>query len=242
MKKILIATNIITFVILVGVLIVEKYPPKKHYKKSIFYLADSFGHVNEFVGNNRYKEQVGFYRIYSGNSNIVMLGNSLVNRISWGELLNRCDVANRGISGDITEGYLHRLNFVLDVKPKICFIEGGINDIINNVNAKVTIKNIDSIVSVLLTNKIVPVLHSITYVTNDYADASNMNLQVKKLNFEIAKLAKQRNITLIDLNPKVSDGNFLIREFAVEDGIHYSAKTYLIWKEEILKVLKKENL
>ena len=58
-----------------------------------------------------------------------MLGNSLTNRISWNELLVRDDIANRGIGSDITAGFINRINFVFNVKPKICFIEGGVNDL-----------------------------------------------------------------------------------------------------------------
>ncbi len=121
--------------------------------------------------------------VCSGQKNIVMLGNSLTNRISWNELLGRDDVANRGIGSDITAGFTHRINFAFNVNPK-----------------------------------------------------------TRKLNIEIKKLATIRKIDLIDLNPRLTDGDFLRPENAIADGIHFTSKAYKIWKEEIIKILVQEKM
>jgi len=42
---------------------------------------------------------------------------------------------------------------------------------------------------------------------------------------------------LIDLNPKITDGKYLLKKYAIADGVHYTAAAYLLWKEEIVKIL-----
>jgi len=195
-----------------------------------------------FLDNPAYSELTGFYSVFSGQRNIVMLGNSLTSRISWNELLERDDVANRGIGSDITEGYLNRMKYVLNLKPEICFIEGGVNDLAHAISNEQIIKNLNMIVDTLVIHGIIPVLTTLTYVTDFYKDAFAFNQQIKDLNDSIVRLACDRNIYIIDLNPYITDENLLKPEFAINDGIHYNAKTYLIWKREILKILEIENL
>ena len=120
MKKTLITTNIITAIFLIGILVTEKYP-QRVYKRVNSIFADQKSQYS-FLDNPSYIELTDLYTVYSGQKDIVMLGNSLTNRISWNELLVRDDVANRGIGSDITAGFINRINFVLNVKPKICFI------------------------------------------------------------------------------------------------------------------------
>lgn len=173
-----------------------------------------------------------------------MLGNSLTNYANWEELLDRTDVANRGIGGDITEGFLGRLKYIIYVKPKIVFIEGGVNDLSRNISQENIIKNLTSIIDTLQKNDIKPVLTTVTLLAEHYKSRNpvEQNKKIKKLNKQIFKLAKDKNIDLIDLNQFVSNENFCNPEYVVKDGIHFSDKTYVIWKQEVEKVLTKENL
>jgi lysophospholipase L1-like esterase len=238
MKKTLIISNFITAILLIGILVIEKYP-QRIYNRII---VNSDVKPSSFLDNPNYNEITDFYTVYSGQKNIVMLGNSLTNRISWTELLDREDVANRGIGSDITEGFINRLKFVLNVKPKICFIEGGVNDLAKNINNETIIKNLNLIVDTLQKNNVLPVLITVTYVTDKYQDAKNFNSKIKTLNTQIINLAKLKNIKLIDLNPMLTAGDFLRTEMAIGDGIHYSAKAYIIWKTEINKILEQEKI
>ena len=58
-----------------------------------------------------------------------MLGTSLTQDMDWNELMNRGDIVNRAFGGDIFEVMADRLPYVLAAEPKICIIEGGINDV-----------------------------------------------------------------------------------------------------------------
>ena len=60
---------------------------------------------------------------------IIMLGNSITDGCEWSELFQNSNIKNRGISGDITEGVLYRLDEVTRSKPAKVFLLIGINDL-----------------------------------------------------------------------------------------------------------------
>ncbi len=240
MKKSLIWTNIITAILLIGILVTEKYPQRVYEGASSIFTDQKLQY--SFSDNPSYNELVDLYTVYSGQKDIVMLGNSLTYRISWNELLVRDDIANRGIGSDITAGFIRRINFVLNVKPKICFIEGGVNDLAKNIQNEIIIENLNTIIDTLQINNVKPVLTTVTLVTKTYKDSKNFNLKIKKLNTQIAKLAISKKIDLIDLNPQLTDGDFLRSENSIVDGIHFTSKAYEVWREEILKILIQEKI
>ena len=87
-------------------------------------------YANLYLKNGNYKVQIGMFNKYkTSHADVVMLGNSLTYNANWNELLGRKNIANRGINSDITAGYLHRLSYVYRLRPKLCFIEGGVNDV-----------------------------------------------------------------------------------------------------------------
>ncbi|MFT4019161.1 MAG: hypothetical protein QM668_19515 [Agriterribacter sp.] len=49
-------------------------------------------------------------------------------------------MANRGIGSDVTEGYINRINDIFELEPKICFIEGGVNDLARNIPEDIIIE------------------------------------------------------------------------------------------------------
>jgi len=242
MRKTLMATNAITATLLIGLLFANKYPQRAYSRIDTFFNGKSDNKPHSYLDNENYTEQTDFYAIYTGERDIVMLGNSLTYRISWRGLLGRSDIANRGIGSDITSGFMNRMNFVLNLNPKICFIEGGVNDIAFNVNQDTTIRNLNALVDTLKNNKIKPVLTTVTFVAKSYPDAINFNQKIKGLNKRIIKIANEKLIPVIDLNTRLTNGEFLRPEYAIGDGIHFTSKAYLVWKEEILKILEQEKI
>src|SRR5699024_4456669 len=114
---------------------------------------DSVFHVNytpySYLDNQNYMKRMKVFLEDTGKKNIVMLGNSLTERCNWKSLLKRTDVANRGIGSDITEGYIHRISGVFKLKPQVCFIEGGVNDLARHVPKKRVIKNLATLIDTL---------------------------------------------------------------------------------------------
>ena len=193
--------------------------------------------------NPHYFKRMELFATQKDQKNIVMLGNSLTEGGQWDKILNRTDVANRGIGSDVTEGYIHRINDVFDLKPKICFIEGGVNDLARDIPQETIIRNIAKLIDTLRGERIIPVLNAVTYVAGNYKaiDPPAFNSSIKNLNHAIRALAKEKKVKLIDLNGKITDGNYLLKKYTVADGIHYTADTYSVWEKEILKIVNKLN-
>lgn len=196
-----------------------------------------------YLDNYKYYDRTEEFEIQKDPKKIVMLGNSITERGQWENILGRTDVANRGIGSDITGGYINRLHYVFNLKPGICFIEGGVNDLGRGISQQTIIRNLAMIIDTLRREHIIPVLNTVTYLADNYKshDPKAFNDRIKSLNREIRMLAKRKKVKLIDLNPKISDRSFLIKKYAIEDGIHYTAETYSLWGKEIIKVLDELN-
>jgi len=198
--------------------------------------------VHQYTDNLFYREQTDYFSVYHAPAKIVMLGNSLFARVQWAELLERSDVANRGIGSDITEGYKHRMQYVYNCGPAICFVEGGINDMGYKIPVSVTLKNISDITDSLHAHHIIPVLHTVIYAPNSPIVHKDLNDTIRTYNAALALLAADRHADLIDLNPQLAPGGVLPDRYVAADGIHLSAAAYLVWKQAILDMLKKHNL
>jgi len=188
-----------------------------------------------------YKELTDIFSMYSDQKNIVMLGDSHIAAVNWAELLNRCDVATRGIYTDITRGFIHRIKYVLDLQPKICFIEGGINDLHLGISNEIIIDNLQTLIDTLQVNSVKVVLTTVPLVTQKRNNKVPVNDKVKLLNVLIFQLSEKNNIPVIDLNKILSDGANL-KDDASSDGVHLRATSYLEWKKMVIDVLNQEQL
>lgn len=194
-----------------------------------------------YLSNYKYLTRLEYFSRDREQKDIVFLGNSLTERSDWEKIMDRTDVSNRGIGSDITEGYINRINDIFGLKPKICFIEGGVNDLGRNVEQDTIIRNLGILIDTLRSAGIIPVLNMVTYLADFYKshEPETFNDRIKKLNGAIKALAKKKKVMQIDLNPVITDGKFLKKEYAIKDGIHYTDATYQVWRNEILKILNK---
>ncbi|MDD4205523.1 MAG: GDSL-type esterase/lipase family protein [Candidatus Delongbacteria bacterium] len=157
-----------------------------------------------------------------------MLGDSMTEFTHWNELLGRKDVVNRGISGDITEGMLNRLENIIKVQPKYCFFMGGINDIIYNVSYEKTIDNIESITKELRQEGITPVLQTIIYTGRSFRNCQTINILVARLNEGIKIIAEKNSCFYLDINNGLTEQGILKDQFTY-DGLHLNAEGYKVW-------------
>lgn len=210
-----------------------------------------------FDKTQNYINEIGLYNIYKKKSaDVVMLGDSHTHGANWNELLDRNNVVERGVPGDIVEGFLNRIKYVTELKPKVCFIMGGINDIYNWIPVEKIYQKYISLITELKRNGISPVIQAVIYSGKDYgkewleqnSPESNpvevnrsRNAEVEKLNMMLKNFADRNKIDFIDLNSKLSLGKFLRKEFSADD-LHLNPAGYKIWGEEVEKILSKYNL
>lgn len=190
-----------------------------------------------YLKNKNYSIQVGMYELFvNQQADIVMLGNSLTYNANWNEILDRKNIASRGIVGDLTSGYLHRLHYVYKLKPKLCFIEGGVNDIYENIPVQEIFNNHKNIIDTLKQHNIIPVIQSALFVSPKWHHAAEKNKEIEKLNELLIDFAKKNSIMFLDINSLVSE-NGLLRDDLTYDGVHLNAKGYALWAPEVNKVM-----
>jgi lysophospholipase L1-like esterase len=162
---------------------------------------------------------------------VVMYGSSITAGCKWNKELFRLKIKNCGTNGYTTSHLIWFLNKkVLKYKPKICFIEGGINDIKTGIPLSLSYKNIESIVDTLIRHKIDPVLQSTLHV--QYDGDYNTNLKIDSLNSFLSGLATKKDILYLDLNKLLSEKKRLRKDFTT-DGTHINKRAYEIWINEI---------
>ena len=160
----------------------------------------------------------------------------------WNELLNRQDIINRGINTDLTRGMVARMDYVLSADPKICFIEGGVNDIYEGLPKDTVIKNLGTMVSILKEHHVIPVLTAVFHLGKKFPNSAEVNARISDLNKDIFQKATEWGVEVIDINPIISENNMLKDEYVQDDAIHFTARAYIVWKEAIEKKLAKEKI
>ncbi len=192
--------------------------------------------------NPLYEREIEMYNVYkTKNADVVMLGNSLVHGANWNELLGRDKVVERGISSDVIEGFINRLDYIINLKPKVCFVMGGINDIYNWIPVEQIFSDYVFLIKRLKANGINAVIQSTLYVAKRYPSSEDRNKQVTLLNEMLEKYCKINSIDFIDLNKNMSSNGYLIDSYTY-DGVHLKAKGYKIWAHEVDKELIKLGL
>nr|MBP6314573.1 hypothetical protein [Chitinophagaceae bacterium] len=208
-------------------------------KKAALAMQDTL----KFSDNQTYTEQTELFDIYrTKTAYIVMMGSSLTQRVNWAELLERNDIANRGIGSDIAEGYLHRISSVTKLQPKLVILEIGANDLLRNTKVEEVFTTIEQVIDSL--GKTVPrvVLMSCFYASNKMLNYQRYNRRVDSLNGMFHQLASgSSQLSIMDINKELSKNGERALSFALADGIHLNAQAYQLWKREIEKILMHEN-
>lgn len=172
-----------------------------------------------------------------------MFGNSLTANGKWNRDLNRSDIKNSGNRGFTTSHFVTIIQgAVIQYNPKICFIEGGINDIGLGIPLRRTFNNYKSIVDTLLKYQIEPILQSTIYINYPNDSLTNIeNSKVDSLNNFLSTLAQEKGITYLDLNKYLSS-NGRLRNDLNTDGCHINSSAYKIWTREVDKIIKSKGL
>jgi lysophospholipase L1-like esterase len=174
-------------------------------------------------------------------ADIVFLGNSITQGGNWSELLGRERVVNRGIGGDNIPGMLDRLHQVYRLKPKICFIMAGINDLYTDAPVEEVFLRYMQLIDSLRIYKIIPVIQSTLHVNPKWKRAAEKNAEVAKLNEMIERYAGDISVPYINLNALLSN-NGVLQDRYTSDGIHLTAQAYGVWRDALEPLLRSYGL
>ena len=178
------------------------------------------------------------------SKDIVMLGNSITEAGGdWSEKLGVDNVRNRGISGDNANGVYDRLDEILKGKPKKIFLMIGINDVSHHLPSDNIVNDISLIIEKirLSSPKTRLYLQSILPINEPFGQYTRLNgksAQVPEINEKLKALARNWNITYIDLFPLFTvPGTDTLRPNLTGDGLHITEEGYEIWRRELKKYL-----
>lgn len=232
----LIVTNLFTLLALFVILFHYQVPIKILNRLGMSYQTSAVSDYR-YTKDLNYEVRRSLFKVYKPQRiKIVMLGNSITYGADWNELLTRTDVANRGIGGDVTEGFINRLSDIYTLNPEICFIMGGINDIVKGIPVNDIYSNFIKIIEGLQSKKITPIIQSTLYVSNKLYDWKEINTKVDELNNLLTEYAEAKDVTVIDINKELTTNGALNAAYTY-DGLHLLGNGYEKWRNLILPKL-----
>ncbi len=185
--------------------------------------------------------QRSIFQSTPGDAEVVMLGDSLTERGNWQEILPEFKVINRGISSDQTSGVLARLPEVISRHPRQVFLMIGANDLQQGIEPEIIAGNIEQIIRSLQDAHVSPVLESVLFVGDKLmADGHrDINPSAERLNALLRDIARNTNVTFLELNSTLAPSGRLASEFTY-DGQHLKGEAYIRWRDAIRSLTGRE--
>jgi len=212
----------------------------------VFWAVSSFAQIDSL---KKIKPQLGAYWEHkitlfeilpNDTGEIIFLGNSITDCNEWAEMFCNPKIKNRGISGDITDGVLYRLDEVVESYPAKIFLMIGVNDLAKQKDVAYIEANYRKILNYIhqKSPKTVVYIQNVLPVNDKFEGFKNhvsKSAEILMLNKAIEKMAKEYSLTYIDLFSLMVDKNGKLREDLTQDGLHLNGNAYLIWKAAIEK-------
>ncbi|HOI88223.1 MAG TPA: GDSL-type esterase/lipase family protein [Lentimicrobium sp.] len=192
----------------------------------------------DISNSTHYYTKRSFFESMPNDTNeIVFLGNSITEMCDWNELFNVTNIKNRGISGDIINGVIERIDEVVSSEPKKIFIMIGTNDLGRGKSVNQIITEYEVLVELIInkTPQTELYLQSILPTKNQI---TRKNEDIIEINKGIVEIAKKHSLTYINLYDlfKTKD-NELNMNFSF-DGLHLNGDGYLLWKDAVINYIK----
>jgi lysophospholipase L1-like esterase len=172
------------------------------------------------------------------NRDIIFLGNSINDGSEWAELFKDIRIKNRGISGDITTGIIHRLKEVTNRKPAKVFLMIGINDLGRGVSPDSVVKNILLINDYILqespsTKVFIESILPVNASFGKFAGQVSKGVQVLRSNELLKAVESKHRFEYIDLHSNFVDAQGLLDAKYTNDGLHLTGAGYQHWRHLI---------
>ena len=173
---------------------------------------------------------------------ILFVGNSITDGGEWPEHFGDLRVKNRGISGDISAGVLHRISEITARRPAKVFLMIGTNDLARGVSPDSLLRNLFFIADAIKTES--PSTHlliqSILPVNDVYGKFSGHTSKAREIlavNTQLEKEASKRGYTYVNLYEPFSDASGKMSQALSNDGLHLNGEGYLLWKHLVFPLV-----
>lgn len=179
-----------------------------------------------------------FRQLPNDEGEIIMLGDSITEGCNWSEMFANSKLKNRGISGDVTQGILDRLDEVLESHPERIFLMIGINDLGQGKTETEILANIKRIIREVRKKSPESTLYleSLLPVNPDFGmfpDHTDKAEQVIAINTVLRRMAADYGAVYVDLYARFAvDGGKLDPAFT-NDGLHLTGPGYRVWKKAL---------
>ncbi|HMU47339.1 MAG TPA: family 20 glycosylhydrolase [Chitinophagaceae bacterium] len=194
---------------------------------------------NDSLFSTYYQQRLTLFRsLPQTKGEIIFLGNSITDGSEWNELFSDNSIKNRGISGDVTAGIIHRLDEIAKRKPAKVFLLIGTNDLAKGIHADSVVKNI-LLIAVYLNQESPSTklfIQSILPVNNDFGKFdghTDKTDSIRKVNSKLNSLAAANGYTFINLYPFFINQQGRMDKKYTNDGLHLLGEGYLLWKHII---------
>ncbi|MCR5597506.1 MAG: hypothetical protein K6G19_05000 [Lachnospiraceae bacterium] len=180
-----------------------------------------------------------FYRyesVYSSPTDIVMAGDSLIERCEWHEMYPSFTVKNRGIGGDVISGLKARLDQIKRTKPRKLFILIGTNNIIFGQDADLMKIYYGELMHALddMFDEDECEIYFLSLAPMSQEMNGRFGVSPEYINGEVNGMLEEMcdayDYTYINIFNALADENGFIEQDNTTDGIHFSAKGYLVVK------------
>jgi hexosaminidase len=166
---------------------------------------------------------------------IIFLGNSITDGGEWSEMFSDLRIKNRGISGDVTAGIIHRIDEITARRPSKVFLLIGTNDLARGIKPDSVLKYIFWIADYLKQESPSTKLYiqSILPVNNDFGKFSghmSKAEEARKVNESLDKNASRHHYTFINLYPSFIEDAGKLNARYTNDGLHLTGEGYLLWQ------------
>jgi len=186
---------------------------------------------------------------------IVCVGDSLTagygvsKKANWVSFLKENlnhEVINKGVNGDTSFGVLTRsFQDIIALKPNICIVLIGTNDLLMNRSVENTLDNIKTLVKEMVENDILPVVAFPPKIlpslakekwceTIDYQKVNDNLLKLRNLLLAFCSKNSYKAIDLYEAFSSISEGNSYNYYL---DGVHLNTRGHEIMYNLIVKVI-----
>jgi lysophospholipase L1-like esterase len=174
------------------------------------------------------------------HSDIVFLGDSLTESFDLQKHFGRNDLRNRGMSGDLTDHVLYRLEEIVNARPAKIFLMIGINDVYQGYEPDRISLNIEVILKEfqlktpetrLVVQSILPVNRHKLFIEK------SVNTKIYQVNLRLKTVCESKNMIFLDIHPDFLNDEGEMNEKFTYDGVHLTEAGYILWAELLQKYL-----
>lgn len=174
-------------------------------------------------------------------TDIVFLGDSLTEGFDLVKHVGRSDLRNRGLSGNMTDHVVYRLEEIIKAKPKKVFLMIGINDLFQGKYPEEVFEQIVKILELIhdgspdtwrYMQSVLPINETHLLMDED------LNTAIYKLNDMLALYCMDEPmLRYVDLHTEFLGMNGQMDERYTFDGVHLSKAGYTLWAELVEELL-----